>query len=400
VTEKLYYKNPYQFEFDASVISSFKDKQGVGVVLDRTCFYPEGGGQPSDTGWLNQTPVLDVRLKDGKIVHYVDGEVSSTEVHGKIDAVRRLDFMQQHTGQHILSQSLLQACRFNTVSVHFGEDITTIEMQTPAVTKQELEKVEELANSIIMRNLPVKVHWVSPEEVPKFNVRRPPPDVNEIRLVEIEGFDVTACGGTHLARTGEVGLIKIVGLEKIRGRVRLLVKIGKRVLAEYGKKNELVQELVQTLTCGQEDIIPRIRTMQMQLKEFQREISGMESRLMANEAQAALSSATEVNGKKIVKKIFRDADYNKVKAFTDEIISEPNRVVVGMNVNGEQLRWIIAHSLAAELDMRQLIEPLLHIIEGKGGGRPNMLQGGGKNPGGVEKFLEKLDHDLQQELTK
>ena len=223
MTEALYYKNAYQFQFQAKVIKRVEIKDKGGVVLDQTCFYPEGGGQPADRGNLNGIRVSDVRKIDGEIIHFMDQPLPSDQVEGIVNQEWRLEYMQQHTGQHILSQALLKVGKCQTVSVHFGDSYTAIETNKEKISDQILNDVEKLANEIINENVPVNLLWVDPAEVDRYHIRRPPPDVSKVRIVQIENFDAAACGGLHISRTGEVGLVKVIGKEKIRGHTRVHV---------------------------------------------------------------------------------------------------------------------------------------------------------------------------------
>ena len=273
MAEPLYYQDAYQFLFQANVIKRIETEGKLGIILDQTCFYPEGGGQPSDQGELNDIRVTEVRKISDEIIHFVNKALVSDVVQGRVDRERRLDYMQQHTGQHILSQSLLKVGNCNTVSVHFGDSYTAIETDSENISDETLKEVEKCANEIINQNIPVNLLWVDPEEVEQYHIRRPPPNVSKVRIVKIADFDAAACGGLHVSRTGEVGLIKITGQEKIRGRTRIHAKIGDRAFEDYAKKTELLRELGILLTCGEDVMVRRIHELSEQLKHAQREIS-------------------------------------------------------------------------------------------------------------------------------
>lgn len=216
VTEKLYYLDNSLTEFDAHVMKYSARGALHEVVLDRTCFFPGSGGQPADHGTLNGAHVVELEERGGEIVHVVDAALPQGPVHGSIDEPRRLDFMAQHTGEHVLAQALLTAGGLPTVSVHFGDDTTTIELAVPSVGEDVLLRAEELANSIIMENRKVIVHEVDPSEASRFTLRRKPPEVGRLRVVEVEGFDWVGCSGIHVPSTGRLFLIKVIGQEKIR----------------------------------------------------------------------------------------------------------------------------------------------------------------------------------------
>lgn len=397
MTEKLYYQNPRKFEFEARLVHQEESKDGYRVILDRTCFYPQGGGQPADHGWLNDSPVVDVQKQGEEVVHFTPKPLSEKTVSGKIDKQRRWDFMQQHTGQHILSQCLVRTGNYPTVSVHFGEEITTIEVGTPAISEKDFRAVEDLANRVISRNLPIRTYWIKPEEIPKYNFRRPPPRVEQIRVVEIAGFDLTACGGTHLNHTGEIGLIKLLGQEKIRGRVRLIAKIGLRAFADYDRKNRIVRELQKQLTCDEQEIVFRIKDFQKQLRFRKQEISKLQQQLMAFRAKEEVEKAAKIGNLIFVSSVFEGADTAMLRAFVDEVITGKNRLAVAINRNGNTVQWVIGHSAGSLVDLGRVVPPLLGFIGAKGGGSPEFMLGGGGNPDLISEFINKLKEKIEQE---
>jgi alanyl-tRNA synthetase len=399
LTRKLYYENPYKFEFEARVIDSSFTKDRHAIVLDETCFYPEGGGQPSDQGWLNEARVHDVQYKNGEIIHYVDSQISEEKVKGKIEKDRRMDFMQQHTGQHILSQSLLRVGNINTVSVHFGENYITIETDAPSINGEVLSEVEILANKTINSNLPVNIHWVSPAEVEKFNIRRPPPEVEKIRVIEVEGFDFAACGGLHVSRSGEIGLVKIIGQEKIRNHVRIKALIGKRAYMDYDKKTKIVMELSQLMTCGEEFILDRVKDIAAQLKDTRRENYQLQSERIRGLADTLVSSAVSFDEVQFIQYQFDNVDNKLLKTLVDTIVGTPERIIAVINNVSSQIRWIVAHSLSRQLNLLDIIQPLFPIIDAKGGGKPDYIQGGGNKPSNSHEFLNQLKERLEKELV-
>ena len=397
MTEKLYYQNPRQFEFEAQLVHQEKIGDLYSIILNRTCFYPEGGGQPADHGWLNDSPVVDVRKQGDEVVHFTEKPLSGKTVVGKVDKQRRWDFMQQHTGQHILSQCLVRTGEYPTVSVHFGEDITTIEINASDISERDFRAVEDLANRVISQNLPIRTYWIKPEEISKYEFRRPPPRVDQIRVVEIVGFDLTACGGTHLTHTGEVGVIKLVGREKIRGRVRLKAKIGLRAFTDYDRKNRIVRELQKQLTCDEQEIISRIGDFQKQLRLSKREIGKLQQQLMAFRAQEELEKAAQIGDLTFVYSVFEEANNAMLRAFVDEVVSGKNRLAVAISLDGNNLQWVIGQSAGSSIDLRKIVLPLLGLLGAKGGGSPEFMLGGGSNPGGISEFINKLKEKIEQE---
>ncbi|UCF62828.1 MAG: hypothetical protein JSW33_09595 [bacterium] len=396
MTKQLYYQNPYQLEFDARVIGRIEKDHRMGIILDQTCFYPEGGGQPSDQGKLNQVRVYDVQKIDDNIVHFMDSELKTDIINGIVDGNRRHDFMQQHTGQHILSQALVRIGKYNTVSVHFGDTYTAIETDATEIPAKSIQAVEKLANEVIRNNLPVNILWVDPEQVEQFNIRRPPPDVEKVRIVQVGDFDASACGGLHMSHTGEVGIVKITGQEKIRGRTRIHVKIGNRALEDYSQKTEIFRELGILLTCGEDVLVKRVIDLQQQLKNAQRDVLTLQSARMTDLAEAAISKGKQIRHILFVQQILQNADHNLLKIFADRVLTLPGRLVVVFGTFNGRLNWMVSHSLGQELNLALWIKDLLPLIDAKGGGSPLLVQGVGQNPEGIQKFIENVIQKLER----
>lgn len=400
MTLKIYYDNPYQFDFQAKVVRTVQKNGRWGVILDQTCFYPQGGGQPADRGFLNESTVYDVQLEEAEIIHYIDRPISDNSVHGRVDKVRRFDFMQQHTGQHILSQSLLRVGKWNTVSVHFGEDYVAIETDAADIPLEKYGEVERVANQIVLKNVAVKIEWVDPAEVERFHIRRPPPDVKKVRIVQVGDFDASACGGLHVSSTGEVGLIKIIGEEKIRGHIRIHALIGQRAFADYHRKMKTVQNLCCLLSCGEDSLIQRVQDMAEQLKDAQRNLARIQAESMASLAKETLADAIKIGEILFVHRTFDHTDNKLLKVFVDSVLSESGRIVVALSRNGEQVNWMVGHSLVRPLNLIEFCAPLLAIIDAKGGGKPDFVQGGGKKAMGIPQFIGEFKQKIEKELYR
>src|SRR6202040_2289328 len=230
-TERLYYRDSFLREFDAQVISCEKEGERWKVVLDRTAFYPTSGGQPSDTGKLGDVPVIEVADAEQKVVHYASAAVPVGPVHGVIDWPRRIDHMQQHTGQHLLSAAFIELFGFQTVSFHLGREISTIDLDTPAVIPKQLEEAERRVNEVIFEDKPVVIRFGTAEELVEAGIRKNVEREGILRAIEVEGFDRQPCGGTHLERTGQAGLLLIRKLERRRDQCRVEFVCGFRALA-------------------------------------------------------------------------------------------------------------------------------------------------------------------------
>ena len=403
MTEKLYYANPDRLQFDATVIrcqpaaSSVEAAPGGAweAVLDRTGFYPGGGGQPSDRGTLGGARVLDVREQDdGEIVHVLDRQVPSGAVSAVVDAARRRDFMQQHTGEHLFAQALLRAGKLQTVSVHFGEEDTTIELKEDSVPDPVLREAEAIANAVIRENRRLIVHEIDPSEASRFPLRRTPPAEKRLRIVEIEGFDWVGCSGVHTTTTGEVFLIKAVSQEKIRGRVRLHMRIGQRAFDDYGRKIELSQGLTRVLTCGEESVLTRVQDMVSAQAEAARELKQVRTARAVADADAAVAAGRRLGSAVLVRGTFDAAGPDYLKAFVERVVDAPGRVVLAADRGPQGFQWIVAHSLGSGPELSALVSPHFGLAQAKGGGRGGRVQGAGSKREGLAAFFDAVESDL------
>jgi alanyl-tRNA synthetase len=402
VTEKLYYDDSTLLEFDARAMDIETRDGRCEVLLDRTCFYPGGGGQPCDLGTLGGARVLAVEYRGEDIVHLVEPalgrETLHTSVHGSVDGNRRRDFMEQHTGQHIFSQALLRAGKLETVSVHFGEDDTTIELKADAVAESTLRKAEDLANAVIKENRRVLLHEIDPSEASKFPLRRTPPDAGRLRILEIENWDFAACGGVHLATTGGVFLIKAVAQEKIRSRVRIHAMMGRRALEDYGRKVSLLQSLTRTLTCGETDIPDRVAELLNREKESARELRRLRVAQAAVDADASVPGAPSLGGVVIIKRVFDAAGGDYLKAFAERVTAAPGRICIAMDRGTDGFQWIAAHSLGESLDLAQIVPAFFVMAGAKGGGRGARMQGVGAKNEAIDGFADALQAEIARRL--
>ena len=265
---KKFDSDPYLTELESYVASTKTDERGTWYSFRETLFYPQGGGQSSDKGWVNSNEIIDVQSSEGEIWHLINTSLSDT-VSLRLDWDYRFTNMQQHTGQHILSSCFKSYHNLNTVSVHLGQDITMIELDVPTVEESQLSEVEQHANQMIRDNLPVRSIIVDRENLDKFNLRRTiKTDNDQVRLVEIGEIDCVGCGGTHVRSTGEVGLIKVLGAEKIRGHARVKIKIGKTAYQYFSNLHQTLTSIGTKLTTSIEDLPEKIDLMISEKKEL------------------------------------------------------------------------------------------------------------------------------------
>ncbi|MBN1981114.1 MAG: hypothetical protein JW795_06260 [Chitinivibrionales bacterium] len=394
VTELLYYLDPYQFEFDATILESVPEAGLWKVVLDKTCFFPGGGGQPADKGTINGVTVVSLKKENSSIIHLCNSAPGEGVVHGIVDAVWRKDYMQQHTGQHIISASLMHIGQFKTVSVHFGQEHTTIEIDGATIDSDQIEAVEQAANAVINRNLTVESIWTTNDALGEFNIRRLKQQEGAVRLIQVADFDCVGCGGVHCRSSGEVGMVKAVGMEKIRGHSRIAWKIGNRAFADYGVKNEIIIECKKLLTAHEDDLVDKLRNLQSELTSQKRAYSFLQSRLAAQLAEnllhTSLQGSAQTEGKelRIVTHAWQQEDEALVRAVMKSLISYNRCVVCFVNIQESALQWSVGCSQDVQLPFQVFQKELCAIIDGKGGGNPPLWQGMGRACSRSQEFLD------------
>ena len=395
LTERLYYQDSYLKEFKAKVLKKIKINNQPAVVLDKTAFYPTSGGQPYDRGVIQDIPVVEVVEDNDEITHILKEELKeeiNSEVVGKINWERRFDHMQQHSGQHILSGALMKLWSVETVSFHLGEEVCTLDIAKEKFTEEEARKVEECANEIIFNNKPVKCYFVEgEEELKRLNLRKMPDRKGKIRIIEIENFDLSACGGTHCRATGEVGMIKITKWEKRGEKFRLEFICGRRAWKDYFRKNKVIKNISNKLTIKDSELGEAIDRMLEEQKEIRKELKGFKEKLQDYEVRNLINkSSLKDDGIRIVSKIFEDKNFQEVRELVQKIINLDESVVVlaGINSKGEGIKILFACSRALNYDMNRLIREAGKFIEGRGGGAPNFAQAGGKRVEGIHEALD------------
>jgi alanyl-tRNA synthetase len=385
-TERLYNDDPYLTEFRAEVIEILPYGDKYGIILDRTAFYPAGGGQPWDTGYLNNEKVSEVIEKDGKLLHIVDNKLLSTEVKGSVNWARRFDFMQQHTGQHILSACFEKLLNGNTDSFHMGKDIVSIEINIDSFSTDDAERIENMANDIIYCNLPVITRVVSGEELNSLPLRKMPKVTENIRIVEVKEIDYSPCGGTHVRTTGEVGMIKIKSWEKCKGGIRFTFVCGSRALKDYGMYNSIIRTLCEKLSVRDLEIIEAIDKVLFDLRNTEKQLTASTQELMRIEADNIIRECPVVSGIRLISRVFDNRSINDVKLLAQYLTKVPGNVAL-LACKNENAQVIFSRSEDVNMDMNTLFKAVLPIIDGKGGGNSRTAQGGGSKAEKLEEFM-------------
>ena len=394
VTERLYYSDSHLIEFDARVVDVTDRVSGwTAVVLDRTAFYPTGGGQPSDTGTLNGARVVEC-IDDGDkgVLHVVQGSAPARDalVHGRIDWSRRLDHIQQHTGQHILSQAFITLFNAPTKSFRVLEDSCQIDVDLNNPTAEIVERGVELANNVIWEDRAITIRSVTSDEASELPLRKEPARDGDLRLIEIEGFDLTPCGGTHAFRTGEVGMIAVRSWERAKGLTRIEFVAGTRALVDYRKANKSAREVAALFSTGRDDAPQLAAQMVAEHKELNRRIRMLEELAAEVEAQKLLASAQAG----VVVHIFDGRDAESLKKLAHALMASPRTIALLASRDGDTARLVFGRSTDAVGDMSLLMREACATLDGRGGGKPEMAQGGGKRLDLLEKTLASISVKL------
>jgi alanyl-tRNA synthetase len=401
MTTKLYLDDPYLRRFTSAVSHIIDIEDRPGIVLEKTLFYPSSGGQPHDTGTINDIPVIDVFEDESRrVVHILAEPVAGNRVEGRIDWQRRFDHMQQHTGQHLLSQAFVRAANAQTRSFHLGDQSSTLDVDQAGFSLTTIEAVEDLANRIIYENRPVMVHLVGKNELDQYPVRKPPAVEDKIRIVEIKDFDYSPCGGTHCSNAGEIGIVKIRRFENYKGGTRIHFLCGRRALKDYQEKSNIIRQIGEFLSAGEADLYNNIRKNRDELKALRRENSNLNKRYLHYEALALFSERKKIDAVNIIVKIFEDRHPRELKILAQKVMEDfPDSVVLFGARSDAKASLFFLRSGAVACDMGKLMQDACAVINGRGGGRPQQAQGGGPAAQNLETALQGAYLNIARMLT-
>ncbi len=387
MTEKLYYHDSYLRQFEARVVKSAQAAQGCEVVLDVTAFYPTSGGQPHDLGVISGMRIQEVVEREDEIIHRLEGPVPGERLECQIDWERRFDHMQQHTGQHVLSQAFVRAAKRNTVGFHMGADYVTIDLDAESLSAQQLDEAERLANAIVFENRPIHVQIVPEAEVPALGLRKESSREGPLRVVRVEDFDVSACGGTHVRHTGEIGSIVIRKVERVNQQARIGFVCGRRSLAAQQRDLESLAAVARQFSVGLGDVPARVEKQIQETRHLRKALqtkNRMLARLLAKELYA---QAEQRLGCKRIKQLFEEEEVEFLKLLAQALLSQGNCVVL-LGSAGTQAALLFAQSDGLPGDLRHILPACCELIEGKGGGMRTLVQAGGKNASQVQQALD------------
>jgi alanyl-tRNA synthetase len=376
MTDRIYYSAPACRTFDA-VVTRVVEREGRPVVLlDRTAFYPTSGGQPFDTGRLGTANVLETIDEDDEVLHVVSAPLAEgTRLHGEIDWPRRFDHMQQHTGQHVLSAAFDRLVDNRTMSFHMGAETSTIDLARD-LSSADVERCVDEANRVVWEDRPVTIRFASPEEAARLPLRKEPVRQGPLRLIEVSDYDLSACGGTHVARTGEIGVIAVTGAERFKGGSRLTFVCGGRALRTFRTYRDAVAGSVRSLSVLPHELPSAIERLQLEFKQSRKTVSRMQASLAIHEASRLLEEAPEVDGVRRVVHVLDGWDASGLKAIAGAMVSQM-KVSAALFSSTAPVAVVVARSPDVALDANAVLQQLLARFGGRGGGKTDLAQGAG-----------------------
>jgi len=413
MTERLYYHDSLIYEFEAEVldlISAPNSDSRLAVILDRTAFYPTSGGQVFDMGWIlpaeskeasDRSRVAEVTERDdGTILHILENAEAiqkGTRIHGLIDVDRRRDHMQQHSGQHVLSAAFVRLFNMPTVSFHMGAESCSIDLDTKNLSIAQVDSAEALANDVVMENRAVSIRFVTQEEARGLGLRKiPPVERDQLRLIDIHDFDLTACGGTHVSATGEIGCILLRKTEKTRQGWRVEFVCGKRAVATARRDYTVLAESGGLLSSHIWDIPQQVRKLQEESRASRKSREQLLEELADLHASRLLAETQESRGRRIIVRTFPDRDLTFIKLLAQRLTRLSTGVVTFLGITSDQPGLVFAQSSGQPFDMGGLMKETLARLGGRGGGSKDMAQGGPAQIEGMEAALAEFAARLRE----
>jgi alanyl-tRNA synthetase len=402
MTDRLYYCDSFLYEFEGEV-REVADSPRPALILDRTAFYPTSGGQVFDTGWITPVGAVDDRPRfrvtevadseDGRVVHYLEAPLKDlkpgTRVRGQIDAQRRRDHMQQHSAQHVLSAAFVRLFNLETVSFHMADDYCSIDLDTPNLTREQVEASERLANEIILENRAVEIRSVTRDEATNLGLRKlPPAERDELRLIEVRDFDLSACGGTHVTQTGQIGCILSRKTEKVRQGWRVEFVAGLRAVATTRRDFTMLTETAALFSSHVYDVPQQSRKALDEIRSLRKHLERSQDELAAAQSAVLLAEAAETNGRRIVVRTFSDCELNFLKLLAQKLIRLGPNVVALLSTKSPQPSLVFAQSSGQPFDMGARMKETMAKLGGRGGGSKDLAQGGVPKGDEIEAALE------------
>ena len=407
MTDRLYYHDSFLYHFDAEVRSVVQTPRPA-LILDRTAFYPTSGGQIHDTGWivpaelatnsaarLRVTEVADT--EDGHVIHYLEAPLKNVQpgarIHGEIDSARRRDHMQQHSAQHVLSAAFVRLFNMPTVSFHMDDDYCSIDLQssdldTPTLTRDQIESAERLANEIVLENRPVDVRYVTRDEATQLGLRKlPPAERDQLRLIDIRDWDLTACGGTHVAHTGQIAGLLLRKSEKVRQGYRVEFVAGQRAVATARRDFSTLTETAALFSAHIYDVPQQARKSLDEIKSLRKQAEQSQDDLASAQAATLLAETPETHGRKLIVRTLTGRDLNFLKLLAQKLTRQSPAAIALLATDSPQPALVFAQSPRQPHDMAALLKQTLAPLGGRGGGSKDLAQGAAPHSEGLAAAL-------------
>ena len=388
--EKLYYLDRYMKEFTAEILDIKEIEGKFHVVLDKSAFFPGGGGQPGDTGFIENNKVIDVYEENGTLYHVVEKKpLKIHRVKCKIDWEKRFDGMQQHLGQHVLSGCFYTLFNANTVSFHMGSEISTVDIEG-FLEEDKIREAERLANKIIQKNIEVDFFTPSKSELKKIKIRRALPKTDDaITIVRIGDLDTNACCGVHPKSTLDLRMIKIRRWEKHKGATRIEFLAGERAVKDSLNKESILKNICKMLKCGEKDIETIIGNLAEEMKAYHNENRNLRIELTNYEVKEMLEGSEVIGDIKVVKKIYDEYDTRQVSKIAEKLVENQKTIALFAVKSVDKSNLIFASSKDNKnVDMSELLKDAITLIDGRGGGSKFLAQGGGKKSNNLEATID------------
>jgi alanyl-tRNA synthetase len=394
MTTKLYWHDSHLTQFSAQVVDCFVQDSHQVVVLDQSAFYPGGGGQPYDTGAINAARVTAVAMaEDGRMLHHLADDVPFTvgdAVVGMVDWPRRLEMLQQHTGQHILSQAFLQLFGAETRGFRIFDQVAEIDLTldgSPEELTTAMGQAEELANAVVFEDRAVRLHTVTPEEAAHLPLRKENFNTDCVRVIEITDFDWSPCGGTHAQRTGEVGLIAVRGWERAKRMTRVQFVCGGRALRDYRAANQTATSVARRLSVGRDEALEAVARLLEEHKKLERRARALVELATQAEAQELLAATPATPTPRIILRIFDDRDFDDVKLLAHRLVADQGVLALLATRTRDLVRLVCARSADLPMAANILLQPVCAQLGGRSGGKPEFAQGSGTRVAELERAM-------------
>ena len=398
MTRKLYLDDPYRLSFDGRVVQREETKDGSAVVMEETYFYPESGGQPYDLGTIDGIPLRRVEERGEQVFHFLDRMPERDRVTCVVDGARRHEHMQQHSGQHILSAAFIKKVNAQTLSFHLGSATSTIDLDATSLAPDDLAAAEHEANRAVREATPIRSYFVKPDEVSRLELRKAPEVEGILRIVEVEGFDIQACCGTHPKNTSEVGPILIRKTERFKKGTRVEFVCGDRALRDYRGAVEKLRGLSQLFAVSEENLLVAAEKLSEEKNTLRKTLQSLREELLQHRARLLAEESPAGDPPTVVVKRVDDVAPAELRLLANYLVKETGRIACLGCIAEERAHLVFGRSKELTVDMAALLRQSLEAVDGKGGGSPQMAQGGGPLVSGLDTALEVARRSLEKEL--